>query len=573
MAEKSHLVVKKPDAKKDNSVSKSRKPGYSQSMNSPTDRILFLQRTIGNQAVQRLIKSGALQTNFRISQPGDKYEQEADWIADTVLQMPKPKAVDQLDSEHSIQRFFLESGKEGLRRQLIEDKGREELVQPQLKADREHIQLQAEEEEEEELLQAKAISDHNTKITSDIESHIQGQSERGQPLPESVRSFFEPRFGYDFRHVRLHMDKRSADVARAVNAQAFTISQNVVFGAGEFAPETNAGRWLLAHELAHTIQQRHDLVPSRVHNLTPSQLSIQRVCGSRAIGRPSGCTLVGGVNVFDISSSSDELYLFNRNCNDFKPGHESRLGRLAARFCPNDVIEIHGFASEEGPAEFNEHLSCARALKAESVLTGAGIFLPSISIFMHGATPGPHIEHRSVVIPLPTSTPTPGPSIGCTSPRNPDLSGRAFNPTTGGENAVAISNPIDALRANSAADDASAAAAASGLAGPHLGPQDASRHCTWNCFMSQRIGADEAEKFATGHENSGPSSIPFDNQMDLHNNATGRRLGTRGANCETECLNAVTSGQLRTIRGPHTRPQATPPVPTTCIGASDQPWP
>lgn len=91
MAEKSQFVVKKPDAKRDNSVFKSRKPGYSQSMNSPTDRILFLQRTIGNQAVQRLIKSGALQTKLRISQPGDKCEQEADWIADAVLQKPKPK--------------------------------------------------------------------------------------------------------------------------------------------------------------------------------------------------------------------------------------------------------------------------------------------------------------------------------------------------------------------------------------------------------------------------------------------------------------------------------------------------
>ena len=130
----------------------------------------------------------------------------------------EPKAVDQSDSEPSIQRICLESEKEELHRQPIEDKGREELVQPKLKTDRERIQLQAEEEEEEELLQAKEISDHNTEITPDLESHIQALSEGGQHLPESVRSFFEPRFGYDFSHVRLHMDKRAADVARAVNA-------------------------------------------------------------------------------------------------------------------------------------------------------------------------------------------------------------------------------------------------------------------------------------------------------------------------------------------------------------------
>ncbi|KAF5430293.1 protein of unknown function (DUF4157), partial [Candidatus Methanomarinus sp.] len=192
-------------------------PGYSQSMSSPTDRILFLQRTIGNQAMQRLIKSGALQTKLRISQSGDKYEQEADLIADTVLQMPKPKAVDHSDGEPSIQRICLESEKEELRRQPIEDKEREKIVQPKLKIDREHIQLQAEEEEEEELLQTKEISDQNTEITPDLDSHIQALSGGGKPLPESVHSFFESRFGYDFNHVRLHTDKPAADVTRAVN--------------------------------------------------------------------------------------------------------------------------------------------------------------------------------------------------------------------------------------------------------------------------------------------------------------------------------------------------------------------
>jgi hypothetical protein len=131
---------------------------------------------------------------------------------------------------------------------------------------------------------------------------------------------------------------------------------------------------------------------------------------------------------------------------------------------------------------------------------------------------------------------------------------------------VAISHPFDAVRANSAANDSFAAARRSGLTGPHLGPQDAFRHCVWNCFMEQRIGAVRAEQFATGHENSGPSPIPFDNQMDLHDNVIGRRLGTPSANCETECMTAITSGRLRTIRRP-------PDVPTTCIGASDQPWP
>ncbi len=61
-----------------------------QSMDTPVDRILYLQRTAGNQAVSRLIKSGALQAKLRIGQPGDVYEQEADRVADAVMQMPEP---------------------------------------------------------------------------------------------------------------------------------------------------------------------------------------------------------------------------------------------------------------------------------------------------------------------------------------------------------------------------------------------------------------------------------------------------------------------------------------------------
>jgi len=79
----------------------------------------------------------------------------------------------------------------------------------------------------------------------------------GQPLDAATRSFFEPRFGHDFSQVRVHTDARAAESARAVNALAYTVGRDVVFGAGEYSPKANAGRGLLAHELAHVIQQRN----------------------------------------------------------------------------------------------------------------------------------------------------------------------------------------------------------------------------------------------------------------------------------------------------------------------------
>ena len=65
----------------------------------------------------------------------------------------------------------------------------------------------------------------------------------------------EPRFRHDFSRVRVHADTQAAESARAVNALAFTVGNDVVFGNGQYAPQTPAGRRLLAHELAHTIQQ------------------------------------------------------------------------------------------------------------------------------------------------------------------------------------------------------------------------------------------------------------------------------------------------------------------------------
>jgi hypothetical protein len=81
-------------------------------------------------------------------------------------------------------------------------------------------------------------------------------NERGQPLDNPTRSFMEPRFGYDFSQVRIHTNERAAQSAQAVNALAYTVGSNVVFGQGEYAPKTQEGKRLLAHELTHVVQQQ-----------------------------------------------------------------------------------------------------------------------------------------------------------------------------------------------------------------------------------------------------------------------------------------------------------------------------
>jgi len=80
-------------------------------------------------------------------------------------------------------------------------------------------------------------------------------SSSGQPLDAPTRAFMEPRFGHDFSRVRVHTDARAVESARALNALAYTVGRDVVFGKGQYAPQSNEGRRLLAHELTHVLQQ------------------------------------------------------------------------------------------------------------------------------------------------------------------------------------------------------------------------------------------------------------------------------------------------------------------------------
>ena len=112
------------------------------------------------------------------------------------------------------------------------------------------------EEKKDEPVQTKTAVDSTSEVATDVESRIQTMREGGRPLPDSTRSFFESRFGYDFSGVRVHTDSQADDVSRKLNAQAFTIGPNVFFAGGRYEPHTTQGKWLLAHELTHTVQQQ-----------------------------------------------------------------------------------------------------------------------------------------------------------------------------------------------------------------------------------------------------------------------------------------------------------------------------
>lgn len=104
-------------------------------------------------------------------------------------------------------------------------------------------------------LVAAAGSQAGATMSSDTAARIQAARSGGQALSASLRSFMQPRFGADFSTVRLHTGAESARLSATLGARAFTAGGHIHFGAGQYQPETTAGRELIAHELAHTLQQ------------------------------------------------------------------------------------------------------------------------------------------------------------------------------------------------------------------------------------------------------------------------------------------------------------------------------
>lgn len=117
-------------------------------------------------------------------------------------------------------------------------------------------EAQPDNEDEEEPVQAKGMPLRTPKVTSELASRLKANRGGGQPLTDSIREFMESRFNYDFSRVRVHTDGQANQLARSLNAQAFTFKQDIYFGAGYYQPQTSSGKRLLAHELTHTIQQQ-----------------------------------------------------------------------------------------------------------------------------------------------------------------------------------------------------------------------------------------------------------------------------------------------------------------------------
>ena len=235
-----HTFTKKPKVSQRATLAKSTITGLARfGQGRAVSSIFRLQRSIGNQALQRLPQTDAeqgemnaasrasprfahnfcripvyrkanteSQSKLTVRTPGEIYEQEADMVADQVMRMPDPR----------VQRDAKEA--------------------------------------EEKMPQARRTSYQTNELAASVVTLSNAMQGRGEPLPDSERAFFEPRFGHDFGQVRVHTNDSAARAARVIHARAFTYGNHVFFGAGEYSPNTATGRHLFAHELTHVVQQQ-----------------------------------------------------------------------------------------------------------------------------------------------------------------------------------------------------------------------------------------------------------------------------------------------------------------------------
>jgi len=341
--------------------------------------ILHLQRTIGNQAVHRLLQThaeefnagltgkelplfghnfsliplhsptgGAIQTKLAIDRPGDEYEQEADRVAEHVMHMPE------------LHHTYTCSG--GYHRCQKAPMGYE------------HERLQTSQGQANDVMGTT-----EPPIVHDVLNSL------GQPLDINTRAFMESRFGHDFSSVRVHTDAQAAESAQAVHASAYTVGQDVIFGAGRYAPDTAAGRGLIAHELTHTIQQNHAM------STTGMKLSART--NGLLLQRQSLSISLGGIDdegalLWESFRHSITLDNFDHDKAMLKPEHFSKLKEFKEGFqmllgrYPDSFISVIGHTDATGTEKHNKGLGQKRADAVKSELTSGESALPVEIIYV-----------------------------------------------------------------------------------------------------------------------------------------------------------------------------------------------
>jgi hypothetical protein len=175
------------------------------------------------------------QPKLTVNEPNNKYEREAERVADAVMRMPEPGSTE--DPQENVL-------PDRIQRMCPRCQRRHRQGKP----------LNCEDCEQ-EMQRRDDRSSGSDPIAGSAKQAARVTEEPGQPLPDRTQSFFEARMGRSFSDVRIHTGGKADRAARSIDAKAYTLGNDVVLRSDEYRPETRSGRRLLAHELTHVVQQ------------------------------------------------------------------------------------------------------------------------------------------------------------------------------------------------------------------------------------------------------------------------------------------------------------------------------
>jgi hypothetical protein len=240
MSKNGHFAAQVPEAKKMFSQAMTSKPEHPQCIKFPINRNKYLQRSIGNEVLERILTRRTIQTKLAIGQPNDIYEQVADRVAEEIINMPehvvRPKTSN-LPYTNNIKVGEVEH-----------PRSRPHFITGL-------IQYQEDEMEKDERIQTKLNDCKLSTASTQFEHLFQMTKGNGQALDKATQRYFESHFGNDFSAIRIHNDTNAIQLNKELNSQAFTLGNDVFFNHGTYNPESAQGKQLLAHELTHVVQQ------------------------------------------------------------------------------------------------------------------------------------------------------------------------------------------------------------------------------------------------------------------------------------------------------------------------------
>jgi len=242
----------------------------------------------GKSEKQSFFSPNTIQPKLTIGAPNDKYEQEADAMADRVVSQPNSAAAGNIqnsspaiqtkcaecDKEKGVQRMSNEEEEGSVQRmeeeeapaiqQMPEEEG--EMMQ-KMGEEEEAVQRMGEEEEpvqrmgeeEEGSVQTKPLmrqaANGGGVATSNLSNQLSNSKGNGHALPKATNQYMSQSFGRDFSQVRIHTDSRAKQMNKGIHAKAFTHGKDIYFNSGQYDPNSTKGKRLLAHELTHVVQQ------------------------------------------------------------------------------------------------------------------------------------------------------------------------------------------------------------------------------------------------------------------------------------------------------------------------------